>query len=73
MLKRNTQALADHLTISANDAKSTRAAKSQDFTALLAADFIGTLDIQEYRGDINRDEAASGHQSSKLSLMPPWS
>lgn len=62
VLKRNTQALAEHLTISANDAKSTRAAKSQDFVALLAADFGGTLKTNTYTGDITRDEAASGHQ-----------
>ena len=62
MLKRSTQALAEQLTVSSADSKSTRAVKNQKFTALLAPDFVGTLELNHFNEEIDYDEATTGHQ-----------
>lgn len=62
VIKRNTRELAETLTISAGDSKATRGFKGQDFAALLDADFVGSVDVENYQGDIGRDDAVSGHQ-----------
>lgn len=67
VIMRNTRALAESLTIAADESKSTRALKSQDFAALLATDFSGSVQVDHYDGQIRRDEAVSGHQYLALS------
>lgn len=62
VIKRNTRELAATLTISADDSKATRGLKGQDFAALLAPDFTGSVAVDNYQGDIDRDEAVMGHQ-----------
>ncbi|BDS05540.1 hypothetical protein NT6N_05800 [Oceaniferula spumae] len=62
VIKRNTRNLAATLTIKLDDNKSTRAMKSQDFSALLAPSFRGSVDTDNHQGVITKDEAISGHQ-----------
>jgi len=62
VIKRNTRALATTLTISADDSKATRGLKGQDFAALLDTDFSGSMNVDNYQGEIDRDEAVMGHQ-----------
>ena len=67
VLKRHTEALAKHFIITKTDAKSSRAIKNQNFAELLSKNFSGSLDLDEYTGQITFDEAVTGHQYFALS------
>lgn len=67
VVKRNTRALAESLTVPADANKSARAIKAQNLAALLAPGFTGTLETDHHTGTVRRDEAITGHHYLTMS------
>lgn len=61
VIKRQTKALAETLTIVKEDGKSTRALKSQKLDGLLAVSLICSVEVKQYNYEFSKDELIQAH------------
>lgn len=63
VIKRQTQELANVLTIATVDGKTSRAARNQNFKSLLSKDASCTVDVKSYQGEFTRDDLIAAHHA----------
>lgn len=61
VIKRQTHAWIDTLTILSTDGKTSRAGKTQDFSGLLDASVTCSVNISDYQSDFQHDELEAAH------------
>jgi len=61
VIKRQTQQLADSLTIAKTDGKTARLSKTQDFSGLLASSVSCNIDIADYKSELGANDLKEAH------------